>query len=117
MVATVVSDGHQCQPSLFMALPMSGPDSPSGCGGIGGCVSGDIGSPDRPDTPMIRSFSSKNGVSASYSIGQSSATPSSVFTLKSEGCSRGQCAVYITVEPPTPLKFTTLIGELSSLIG
>ena len=26
-------------------------------------------------------------------------------------------AVYITVEPPTPLKFTTLIGELSSLIG
>ena len=24
--------------------------------------------------------------------------------MKSEGCSRGQCAVYITVEPPTPLK-------------
>ena len=48
-----------------MALPISGPESPSGCGGIGGCVSGDSGSPDRPDTPIIRSFSSKNGVSAS----------------------------------------------------
>jgi hypothetical protein len=48
-----------------MALPISGPESPSGCGGIGGCVSGDSGSPDMPETPIIRSFSSKNGVSAS----------------------------------------------------
>src|ERR1700753_3771478 len=103
MVATVVSDGHQCQPSLFMALPMIGPDNPSGCGGIGGCVNGERGSPDKPETPIIRSFSSKNGVSASYSIGQSSATPSRVLTLKSDGCSRGQCAVYITVEPPMAL--------------
>ncbi|MGY2934189.1 hypothetical protein ACVWZ6_003791 [Bradyrhizobium sp. GM6.1] len=103
MVATVVSDGHQCQPSLFMVLPMIAPDNPIGCGGIGGCVSGESGSPDRPDVPIIRSFSSKNGVSASYSIGQSSATPSNVLTLKSEGCNRGQCAVYITVEPPTAL--------------
>ena len=47
------------------ALPISGPESPSGCGGIGGCVSGERGSPDRPDTPIIRSFSSKNGVSTS----------------------------------------------------
>nr|WP_245284517.1 hypothetical protein [Bradyrhizobium sp. th.b2] len=48
-----------------MALPISGPDRPSGCGGIGGWLSGDSGSPDRPDVPMMRSFSSKNGVSAS----------------------------------------------------
>ena len=33
--------------------------------GIGGCVSGESGSPDRPDVPIMRSFSSKNGVSAS----------------------------------------------------
>ncbi|MGY4369021.1 hypothetical protein ACVW1A_005086 [Bradyrhizobium sp. LB1.3] len=65
MVATVVSDGHQCQPRSFMALPMMAPDKPSGCCGIGGCVSGESGSPDRPDVPIIRSFSSKNGVSAS----------------------------------------------------
>jgi hypothetical protein len=48
-----------------MALPIKGPESPSGCGGIGGRVSGERGSPDRPETPIIRSFSSKNGVSAS----------------------------------------------------
>jgi hypothetical protein len=30
---------------------------------------------------------------------------------------RGKCAVYMMVLPPTPLKFTTLIGELASLIG
>jgi hypothetical protein len=65
MVATVVSDGHQCQPSLFMALAISGPESPSGWGGIGGWVSGDSGSPDNPDTPIILSFSSKNGTSVS----------------------------------------------------
>jgi hypothetical protein len=65
VVATVVSDGHQCQPSSFMALPMIAPDNPSGCCGIGGYVSGDSGSPDSPDVPMMRSFSSKNGVSVS----------------------------------------------------
>src|SRR4029079_3894357 len=43
LCAPVVSDGHQCQPSLFMALPIRGPESPSGCGGIGGWVSGESG--------------------------------------------------------------------------
>jgi hypothetical protein len=65
VVATVVSDGHQCQPSLFMAVPMMAPDRPSGCGGIGGSVNGESGSPDNPDTPIMRSFSAKNGASVS----------------------------------------------------
>ena len=33
--------------------------------GIGGLVSGERGSPDRPEVPMMRSFSSKNGTSMS----------------------------------------------------
>jgi len=65
VVATVVSDGHQCQPSLFMAWPSSAPERPSGCGGIGGSVGGKAGSPDNPETPIMRSFSAKNGASMS----------------------------------------------------
>jgi hypothetical protein len=32
----VESDGHQCQPNWFIALPNRAPDLPSGKGGIGG---------------------------------------------------------------------------------
>src|SRR4051794_16820301 len=113
----VESEGHQCQPSWFMALPNLAPDLPSGSGGIGGCFGGLAGSPARPETPMMRSFCSKNGSSVAESSGPSSATPSSVRTLKSDGCRRGKWAVYMMVLPPTPLKFTTLIGEWVSLIG
>ena len=37
----------------------------------------------------MRSFSAKNGSDLPSSIGQSSATPSSERTQKSEGCRRG----------------------------
>jgi hypothetical protein len=50
-------------------------------------------------------------------MGQSSATPSRLRTRKSDGWNRGQCAACSTVLPPTPLKFTTEIGEPCSLIG
>jgi hypothetical protein len=39
-VATEVSDGHQCQPSLFIATANLVPLLPSGSGGIGGCFGG-----------------------------------------------------------------------------
>ena len=39
-VATEVSDGHQCQPSLFIACANRVPLLPSGNGGIGGCFGG-----------------------------------------------------------------------------
>jgi hypothetical protein len=61
-VATVVSDGHQCQPSRFIALASIAPERPSGSGGF---LGGTPGSPARPETPIIRSFSSKNGTSMS----------------------------------------------------
>ena len=40
VVATEVSDGHQCQPSLFIAWANLVPLLPSGSGGIGGCFGG-----------------------------------------------------------------------------
>ena len=61
VVATVVSDGHQCQPSRFIARAQAMPVRPSGIGGIGGSRGGTPGSPARPDTPIMRSFSAKNG--------------------------------------------------------
>ena len=39
-VAMALSEGHQCQPSLFIALASAWPDLPSGIGGIGGCLGG-----------------------------------------------------------------------------
>ena len=63
VVATAASDGHQCQPSRFIAWANRAPDLPSGSGGIGGCLGGLPGSPARPDTPVMRSFSAKNGSS------------------------------------------------------
>jgi hypothetical protein len=46
-----------------MAFANSVPDLPSGSGGIGGCVGGKAGSPAKPETPIMRSFSAKNGSS------------------------------------------------------
>src|ERR1700684_3763722 len=40
VVATEVSDGHQCQPSLFIACASRAPLLPKGSGGIGGCFGG-----------------------------------------------------------------------------
>ena len=58
VVATVVSDGHQCQPSRFSAEAKGVPVLPSGIGGMGGRRNGPAGSPARPETPIMRSFSS-----------------------------------------------------------
>src|ERR1700722_8000919 len=49
VVAMEVSDGHQCQPSLFIACAYRMPVLPSGIGGIGGSRDGTPGSPARPD--------------------------------------------------------------------
>ena len=40
VVAIAVSDGHQCQPSLFIARAKRAPVLPSGSGGIGGWCGG-----------------------------------------------------------------------------
>jgi hypothetical protein len=58
VVATVVSDGHQCQPSRFIAWAKRVPVLPSGIGGMPGFRGGTLGSPARPETPIMRSFSS-----------------------------------------------------------
>ena len=63
VVAIALSDGHQCQPSVFIAFAYRAPVLPSGSGGIGGCLGGYAGSPARPETPIMRSFSAKNGSS------------------------------------------------------
>ncbi len=55
------SDGHQCQPSRSKPRATVSPTRPIGSGGSGGCFGGYIGSPASPDTPMIRSFSTKYG--------------------------------------------------------
>jgi hypothetical protein len=112
----VVSDGHQCQPSLFIALPISGAGLAERMRRHRRLRAADTRIAGRPETPIMRSFSSKNGSSA---VVDRPVVGDAVERLHLEigGMQRGQCAVYITVPPPTPLKFTTLIGELSSLIG
>src|SRR5215468_40633 len=99
-----LSDGHQCQPS--------------GIGGVGrGDLGGYDGSPLRPATPIIWSFRSKNGSISSYVSGQSSATPSSVFTRKSDGLKRGKCALQWMVLPPTALYMRGVIGDSDAWTG
>ena len=50
-------------------------------------------------------------------MGQSSATPSSSLTLKSEGCSLGKCALQWMVLPPTALYIEMDTGEASAFTG
>src|ERR1700729_3509199 len=40
VVAMALSDGHQCQPSWFIVLPIFAPDLPNGSGGMGGLCAG-----------------------------------------------------------------------------
>ena len=49
--------------------------------------------------------------------GQSSPTPSSVLTRKSDGMFRCHCAAYTTVPPPTPFHISTVMSESESSIG
>ena len=62
VVAMVVSDGHQCQPSLFRPVASLAPPLPSGSGGIARAGRGGLaGSPAMPETPIIASFRSNQG--------------------------------------------------------
>src|SRR5690349_23549604 len=74
--AIAESDGHQCQPSLSNPRASALPTLPSAIAGIGGLRGGLLGFPASPDTPIMRSFTSKNGAKVAKSSGQSSATPS-----------------------------------------
>jgi hypothetical protein len=49
--------------------------------------------------------------------GQSSATPWSVRTRKSDGRSRGHTALYKIVPPPTPLKLPSTMSDDVKSIG
>jgi hypothetical protein len=49
--------------------------------------------------------------------GQSSATPSSVFTRKSDGRLRCHCAAYTTEPPPTPFHISAVMSDSDSSMG
>src|SRR5512147_47838 len=61
-VVIALSDGHQCQSSRLKPHASVSPSFPSGTGGSGSSLPGGyIGSPTRPETPIMRAFRSYQG--------------------------------------------------------